>query len=644
VGLIAPWFLAGLGLLGLPLYLHLLKRHKSEPKQFSSLMFFEKSMQADLKHRRLDYLLLLAMRLLLLLLIALAFAQPFLWRKAAAGGANSARVIVVDDSASMGAADRIAKAKSIASGLIQPNSKVAVFDSQLRFVTPADIQALQAGTSRSSLGELARALRSYQESIGQPLEVHLISDLQRSSMPAGFSDLRLGPGTKLVLHVVDEKEHPNWTVESVTAPSRVRDGKTAKVQATLTGFHTPAASKAVSLEVNGRAVAKQTVQIPANGRAKVEFNGLDLPYGYSKCAVSIDGGDTLPADDKYLFAVERTDPQRVVFVYGERAARSATYFRDALDAATGGAYTVESYSSGQVPNLDKASFVVLSDVGVYSDSAVKSYVERGGAALLVLGAASVGPGKAPVTGAVVKASRYASRGAERYQTLGSADDAYAAIAKAGRWEGVRFYQSVEVDPGTARVVARFTDQTPALLEQKVGEGTVITFTSTFDNVANDFPVQPSFVPFVEQLAQRLSGWQEAAVNLPVDSALDFKGATGSRAFEATDPDGKRALSLEETAKGAPLVLSRSGFWEVRRGAGRAQMIAANIDRRESDLEPMPKESAELWQSPGAETKAAAGASEGETKWPLAAWLLGIALLAGVLEALVAGRHLTREAA
>ena len=48
---------------GVPVYLHLLKRHRSETQQFASLMFFEKSVQADLKHRRLDYLLLLAARL-----------------------------------------------------------------------------------------------------------------------------------------------------------------------------------------------------------------------------------------------------------------------------------------------------------------------------------------------------------------------------------------------------------------------------------------------------------------------------------------------------------------------------------------------------------------------------------------------------
>ena len=42
MGFLSPWFLAGAALVGLPLYLHLLQRHQTTPRSFSSLMFFEK--------------------------------------------------------------------------------------------------------------------------------------------------------------------------------------------------------------------------------------------------------------------------------------------------------------------------------------------------------------------------------------------------------------------------------------------------------------------------------------------------------------------------------------------------------------------------------------------------------------------------
>ena len=43
MGFLAPWFLAGAVALGLPVWLHMLQKHKTTPLPFSSLMFFEKA-------------------------------------------------------------------------------------------------------------------------------------------------------------------------------------------------------------------------------------------------------------------------------------------------------------------------------------------------------------------------------------------------------------------------------------------------------------------------------------------------------------------------------------------------------------------------------------------------------------------------
>ncbi|MGA3201493.1 MAG: BatA domain-containing protein, partial [Bryobacteraceae bacterium] len=56
MGLFAPWFLAGLVGVALPLYLHLLKRHKTPPRPTPSLMFYESRVVSSTRHRRLHYL------------------------------------------------------------------------------------------------------------------------------------------------------------------------------------------------------------------------------------------------------------------------------------------------------------------------------------------------------------------------------------------------------------------------------------------------------------------------------------------------------------------------------------------------------------------------------------------------------------
>ena len=115
----------------------------------------------------------------------------------------------------------------------------------------------------------------------------------------------------------------------------------------VAGFGTPAATRTVSLLVNGKAIATQKTDVPANGRATVEFQSLDVPYGYTKCEVRIDSADALPADDVSLFAVERSDPRRALFVSDAGDSRSPLYFRSALASTADAAFTLDAKSSGQ---------------------------------------------------------------------------------------------------------------------------------------------------------------------------------------------------------------------------------------------------------------------------------------------------------
>jgi len=55
------------------------------------------------------------------------------------------------------------------------------------------------------------------------------------------------------------------------------------------------------------------------------------------------------------------------------------------------------------------------------------------------------------------------------------------------------------------VLAKMNDQTPLVMERSIGEGKVIAFASTFDNVSNDLPIHASWVPFVTQTAMYLGG-------------------------------------------------------------------------------------------------------------------------------------------
>ncbi len=330
MGFLAPWFLAGIAAIGLPIWIHLLKRHRTDPKLFPSLMLFEKREQSSVKHRRLEHILLFALRALMILLIALLFANPFIKRSVTAADSKHITVIAVDRSFSMRAGNHFQQAKDEANSVLSSvkageQAQVVALGATVQAMTQptsntpelrAAIAAIDQSDSRASFGELARYTHTLEESIKMPIELHLISDLQNTAMPP-FADMRLDPQTKLVPHQIGKAE-PNFAVESVVAPRRVYDPKHVRVVATVRGFDSradaPAAKKTVTMLLNGKVLQSKPVDVPANSRATVEFLGLDAPYGFSKGEMRVDGGDTLAADDRYLFSVERRDPGKVGFI------------------------------------------------------------------------------------------------------------------------------------------------------------------------------------------------------------------------------------------------------------------------------------------------------------------------------------------
>jgi hypothetical protein len=456
----------------------------------------------------------------------------------------------------------------------------------------------------------------------------------------------------LVLHATVKSAEPNFAVESVNAPGQVWDTKKARVQAVIAGYGTPAATRTVSLVINGKTAATNSLQVPANGRATVTFQSLDVPYGFSRCEVKIDSADSLPADDGSLFAVERTDPKPVLFVHESSDKRSPLYFSDALNSAAESAFTLQNVAAEQLNGIDPSryAFVVLSDVISLPssfESDLDRYVRGGGSVLVAAGTNAGRRGRIPVFGDRLLDSHYYSRDSGGYLTVGDTDPSHPSTARSARWAGVKFYYAAVVDPANSRVIARLTDQTPVLLDKKIGEGRVLLFASGLDNLSNDFPVNPVFVPFIEQTARYLSGTESRSGSLLVDSYLDLRTAKEQAVgVEVVDPNGRRPLSLKEASTAQTYQVTDAGFYQLRLANGRQELVGVNADRRESNLDVIPNETLALWSGKSAvaaDESAAAGRAE-EKRQPYSLWwyLMLLALGAALAESLLASRYLATQ--
>ena len=279
------------------------------------------------------------------------------------------------------------------------------------------------------------------------------------------------------------------------------------------------------------------------------------------------------------------------------------------------------------------------------EGALREYVRGGGSLLIALGRSALARTRIPVFDELIRETRYSGREGERFQTAAWLDTAHPSVGQAGP---VGRCEILPGSPCRARQIARggagSRMRRPCCWISSLGEGRVLVFASTFDNISNDFPLHPSFVPFIEQTAQYLGRVDNRQANFIVGSYLELRNAKEQGAsIEVLDPKGERALSLQEATRAQSIRLASAGYYEVHRPNGRQELVAVNPDRQESDLDVVPQDTLALWENTAHGVSEAGSGGDAERKPKEIWWYVMLAVLAvGIAESLLGNRHLAVE--
>ncbi len=617
---LAPLFFLGVAALVVPVIIHMIQRERKEVLEFPSLMFIRKIPFHSFRRQRIRHWFLLLLRCAAVALLLAAFARPFFHAPALAAITSGARevVILLDRSYSMGYGDRWDRAKAAATEIVdtlgpEDLATVIFFDSGAeagprssldRVSLRGLISDVKLGSGTTRFGPALKLAEGVFEDSNLPqLEAVLVSDFQRSGVESA-TGVRFPAGTVLTPIAITDPVAENTGVAGVTFEREYFSGRErVAVAARVTNrSNRPVSGLAVTLEIDGREVEAMTAELPANGSSTVSFSPVTLGDRPIIGAVRT-GGDRLPTDDVFHFVVSPGQVVTVLIVGNDRnASNGSLYVSRALGIGSSPAFdvrttTVGSFTAG---DLVGRQVVVLNDTRPptgQAATALERFVTEGGGLMVAAGERSAWPPDGPdlLPGTVGAPVDRAGRGG----ALGYIDYSHPVFElfggpRSGDLSTARFFRYRPIEPGeSARILARFDDGNPALVERGVGDGRVLFWASTADNFWNDLALKPVFLPFVHRLTEHLAdyvpptAWYSAGqvLNLGEQRSLLADAGLVDASLVAVSPSGDR-IPVTEGERSGFLSLVEQGLYEIRDASTTEDSpltLAVNVDLSESDL-------------------------------------------------------------
>lgn len=643
-------FLGGLSLVSIPIIIHLLQRRRFKVVKWGAMEFLKLSDRKRSRRLMIEQLILLLIRCLVIACVVLAVCRPLMrvgGLPLAASRAPVHAVIILDNSYSMGYRPSGAGTETVWDralkrtldllelGLRQGDGVSVILASdppQVLVRRPSlDLGAVsllvrRSATLSDSGTNFGKAARAALEVLGESnfvnREVFLISDNQARGWEGAGQDSpaweALGKAARVVMLPVREGLAPNVAVEWVQ-PARglVTARSSARIQAHIVNRGTsPVRGLLATLEIDGKPQgSSQKVDIEPGQGALVQFNQIFDRAGVRTCTVRL-APDRLPADDAGYLAMRVRQSVRVLVLNGSPNESSpqrdgGLFIRLALApplSIPGGEPTAiepreitgTTFAGNDIRGYD---VVVLSDPAALGEAdrrLLSEFIQNGGGALVFLGSHAnaallnrdlyaASPSLLPAQLGDVKAEKTSldagSIDHPALQRFRGAQDVEVGTAEFQKYYAL----SLKEGDRSVRVMARFANGLPAMVEKQFGLGRLILVPSSANTEWNTLPLKPVFLPMVHQLVGYLAtggdGTRNGAVGQPLVKPLPL--AEASKRVTITDPAGAATvLRPLVDERGATVTLdraSRAGFYRLKVEDGTEDVFAVNRDVAESDL-------------------------------------------------------------
>jgi hypothetical protein len=525
--------LGGAALVAVPVVLHMMMRQKPVKREFPALRFLQARVLANRRRLRLNHLLLLLARMAALAMLALAMARPVLrnagWLADAEGPVAAALVFDTAPRMELREANvtRLEQAAMLARKLfdkLPPTSKVAILDtagspvafSPTMAAAATRVDRLAAATPATSLATaVSEGLRLLETSDLARRELYVFTDCSRGAM-ASMAPLAEGDvpaDTSLLWIDVGATAVINCGLDAVDLSADRLSAGTPLVVTAATSRSGPAITRGVAVELlgpDGRYVrrAEKPVAWKPDVTGEVSFEIAGLAPGVQQGRVVIVGSDDLPADDVRSFTVEVGAPSRVLVAAAPPADRTGLFVAQAIapkvlqkagrarfDAQL---IDAEKLDAAAWDGYDAIELVDPSPLADRTWEQLREWVATGRGLVVWLGPRAGTPerfntetSRQLLGGGLARVWR--TPGDANYLAPAALDHpllaAFRRVGDAVPWQDFPVERHWEFAPNeqerAAATIVSYRNGLPAILEHRVGEGTVIVVTTPVSQAADD---------------------------------------------------------------------------------------------------------------------------------------------------------------
>ncbi|MGD9646855.1 MAG: BatA domain-containing protein [Pirellulales bacterium] len=655
-----PALLAGSALAAAPIVLHLVLKQRPRQFEFPALRFLEQRRQVNERRLRLRHWLLLALRMAALALLALALARPSMQAShlLADREAPVAAVLIFDTAPRMAYRQqnetRLEAAQEFGRWIVSQlpeDSQVAVLDTRYATaVFQVDAAAAQLRIDRLEIASLSQpllqvmqeGLRLLGESKLARKEIYLLSDLSRggwqTTAPGALAE-RLDAVNDLGIYVIDvgATDPRNVSLADMRLSAQILAANSPLIVTSEIRYEAPAGSppleRTVELDLPDAAGKLQkrselAVQLAPGESQRVDFPLGGFPIGTHQGELKLSGEDALATDDVRYFTVEVQPTWKVLIAAPAPAERTGIYLAEALAPEQWRKQGLARFHCDVIDwqelgdtELAPYTAVFLLDPGpleVAGWQRLLEYVHAGGGAAICLGrraqpleefqraADAVLPGRLEAIDAPADDADAAHAAGAILRTDGNSHpmlSKFVPLADVVPWDAFpvpRRWRIADARDQSA-VVMSFADGQPAIFEQRLGRGRLLTLVTPLSDPPDERPAPwnqlltglepwPGFM-LVNEMALYLVDSTEGQLNYAVGqtAALRLRPEEHITSYVLTTPTGDNIKGSVTAAAETVTVAGNEwpGHYQLRSGGtegGWRRGYSANVPANASLLE------------------------------------------------------------